>query len=406
MKKIISIILSAIIIFSCFSVVLASAEDVYQTVRFEKDTGVIVYAVDASNNQTSETYDKAAKVLFDSDLKFIVRTENPSMYTYVVVTVQGQDAPLTAQNGVYTLPQVTSNKVVEVRLASRSVRFTCDAETTVSSADVAIVNNVATARKGTSFRFDVTVPNGFNKDCIKATVKNGLATITADDAFNASSTNKKRFVVQTDNHIEIIIKYQAVSANITCGEGVEVTYQSHTTSADRTIPMGADFSFNVRATEEGNDKYIAVVVNDKELPYQANGRYFIKNVQSNLNISVYISDKTFYAEFEERDRHVRVVPCEGYSQYIRVGDDLRFYIEVDDGYSDAFVIVQVNGENVEPDVHGVYTVRDVRANFTVKAFLSMEDQQSNLFASLIVLVRRIADWFKNILDTLKQAFAT
>ena len=57
--------------------------------------------------------------------------------------------------------------------------------------------------------------------------------------------------------------------------------------------------------------------------------------------------------------------------------------------------------NLEPDIHGVYTIEDVTSDHTIKAFFSLEENQSNIFASLIIMLRQM---FQMIVDMFNQLF--
>ncbi len=116
--------------------------------------------------------------------------------------------------------------------------------------------------------------------------------------------------------------------------------------------------------------------------------------------------QTYYINYELKDDTIKIVPLEGYNQYVLPGEDFKFTVETAEDYSDVFVIVQLDTVEIEPDVHGVYTIEKVSSDHTVKAFLSVEENQSNLFASLIVFVRSIMDWFVNILNTLFKSQQT
>lgn len=110
--------------------------------------------------------------------------------------------------------------------------------------------------------------------------------------------------------------------------------------------------------------------------------------------------QTYYVENITEDENITIVPANGYDWYVMPGDDFKFYVEVPEGYSDVFVIVEVDMVVVEPDVHGIYTIPEVEEDVTVKAYLSMEEEQSNLFASLIVFIRSIMEWFLNLFNGL------
>jgi hypothetical protein len=116
--------------------------------------------------------------------------------------------------------------------------------------------------------------------------------------------------------------------------------------------------------------------------------------------------QTYYINYELADDTIKIVPVEGYNQYVLPGEDFKFTVETTEGYSDVFVIVQLDTVEIEPDVHGVYTIENVSSDHTIKAFLSIEENQSNLFASLIVFVRNIMEWFANIIESLFKSQQT
>ncbi len=109
--------------------------------------------------------------------------------------------------------------------------------------------------------------------------------------------------------------------------------------------------------------------------------------------------QTYYMNFTEGE-NLTIVPANGYDQYVLPGDDFKFYIEVDEGYSDEFVIVEVDMIVIEPDAHGIYTVSDIDSDVEIRAYLSVEENQSNLFSSLIILVRQLMEWFMSIFNSL------
>lgn len=110
--------------------------------------------------------------------------------------------------------------------------------------------------------------------------------------------------------------------------------------------------------------------------------------------------QTYYVENITEDSNITIVPANGYDWYVMPGEEFKFYVEVDEGYSDVFVIVEVNMVVVEPDVHGIYTISEIDEDVTIKAYLSMKEEQSNLFASLIVFIRSIMEWFLNLFNGL------
>lgn len=127
---------------------------------------------------------------------------------------------------------------------------------------------------------------------------------------------------------------------------------------------------------------------------------------SALAISVSAGDyQTYYMAYDIKDSKIHIKPIEGYSQYVLPGEDFKFVVEVDEGYSDTFVIVELDTVAMEPDVHGIYTISDIASDKTITAYLSVEDDQSNLFSSLIIFVHSILAWFKNIIDSIIKGTA-
>lgn len=111
--------------------------------------------------------------------------------------------------------------------------------------------------------------------------------------------------------------------------------------------------------------------------------------------------QTYYMSYEVNEENIRIIPLEGYSQYVLPGEDFKFTVEATENRSDVFVLVHVDNVNLEPDIHGVYTIEDVTSDHTIKAFFSLEENQSNIFASLIIMLRQM---FQMVVDMFNQLF--
>ena len=111
--------------------------------------------------------------------------------------------------------------------------------------------------------------------------------------------------------------------------------------------------------------------------------------------------QTYHITFDIADEeNIKVVPVKGYNEYVLAGEEFKFVIETSEDYSDTFIIVQVDLADIEPDAHGVYTISDIHADHTVKIFFSLEEEQSNMFASLIVFVRSLFQMFIDMFTSL------
>lgn len=111
--------------------------------------------------------------------------------------------------------------------------------------------------------------------------------------------------------------------------------------------------------------------------------------------------QTYHITFDISDeRNIKVVPVEDSKDYVLAGEDYKFTIETSEGYSDTFIIVQLDMANIEPDIHGVYTISDIHSDHNVKIFFSLEEEQSNMFASIIVFVRSLFQMFIDMITSL------
>lgn len=111
--------------------------------------------------------------------------------------------------------------------------------------------------------------------------------------------------------------------------------------------------------------------------------------------------QTYYMTFDVNEENITIAPLEGYNQYVLPGEDFKFTVEATEGRSDVLVIVQVDNANIEPDIHGVYTIEDVTSDHTIRAFFSLEENQSNIFASLIIMLRQM---FQMLVDMFNGLF--
>ncbi len=116
--------------------------------------------------------------------------------------------------------------------------------------------------------------------------------------------------------------------------------------------------------------------------------------------------ETYYMEFVVKDEGLKIVPLDGYTQYVRPHEDFKFTVEAESGYSTQFTLVEIDGEIVKPDVHGVYTIEDVTGPHTIVAEVSVDSDKSNLFSSLIVFVHDILEWFINVINIIIKSGRT
>ncbi len=116
--------------------------------------------------------------------------------------------------------------------------------------------------------------------------------------------------------------------------------------------------------------------------------------------------QTYYMNYDIRNSNLEIVPVNGYSQYVLSGEDFKFTVNAKKNFSTAFTIVEVDGTEIEPDIHGVYTISNVTSEKTISVYVAVDSGQSNLFSSLIVFVHNILEWFVNIIETIVKGQRT
>ena len=139
------------------------------------------------------------------------------------------------------------------------------------------------------------------------------------------------------------ITYSVHGVTLGSGEG----YELH--GAD-TVYGGKDYTFTLEITSEAYEAAaLAVKVNDTLLT-EADGKYTVKNVSSDLNITVSGVEKKTYA--------VTISTGEGYTvsgaAKAVYGEDYSFAVAKAAGYDQSALIVKVNGETIAEE-NGKYS---------------------------------------------------
>lgn len=114
-------------------------------------------------------------------------------------------------------------------------------------------------------------------------------------------------------------------------------------------------------------------------------------------------EQTWHIICREDSEHIHIIPIDTEDEetdtyYVHTGETFEFWVKVDDGYSDKHVIVEINGDIAEPNIHNVYHIGDIAADYTVFAYFEMSDASSNMMSSLMILLKNLMGWFKNLLS--------
>lgn len=160
------------------------------------------------------------------------------------------------------------------------------------------------------------------------------------------------------------ITYSVHGVTLGTGEG----YELH--GAD-TVYGGKDYTFTLEITSEAYEATALTVKANDTLLTEADGKYTVKNVSSDLNITVSGVEKKTYA--------VTIPVGEGYevtgAAKAVYGEDYSFTVAKAAGYDQSALIVKVNGETIAEE-NGKYTVKNVKTALEI----TVEGAEKNQYA--------------------------
>lgn len=163
------------------------------------------------------------------------------------------------------------------------------------------------------------------------------------------------------------ITYSVHGVTLGSGEG----YELH--GAD-TVYGGKDYTFTLEITSEAYEATALTVKANDTLLTEADGKYTVKNVSSDLNITVSGVEKKTYA--------VTIPAGEGYeitgAAKAVYGEDYSFTVAKAAGYDQSALIVKVNGETIAEE-NGKYTVENVTGALEI----TVENVELNTYTAKI-----------------------
>ena len=107
-------------------------------------------------------------------------------------------------------------------------------------------------------------------------------------------------------------------------------------------------------------------------------------------------EQTYKLNITVNTKHAQVESIGTQPQYVKYGGTYQFRVVLDHGYTDNYMIVEVNGDQIYPDSHGVYTVSNITSEQNITVNYIASEKKTNIFSSLIAFLRKIVDWFKKM----------
>ncbi len=257
--------------------VLTATEGVYKITEIKANTVVKVeteidsFAVTFEGEHAVATvlegYD-ATKVNYGAELKFKVEADAH----YNVASVKDGETVLTANEGVYTLTNVTKATTIkiEVELDSHKVTFVGEGFTVI---DVEGFNKESITH-GNEYKFKLTVKEHFHLTSVKV----GEVTLTADAEGIYTISN-----IAEDKTVAIATEEDTYKLTIPTGENYTVTLEETTLDLN-AITYSKEVKFKVSAAKYYS--ITAVKLNGEALTVGEDGCYLVKNQVSDSIVTI------------------------------------------------------------------------------------------------------------------------
>ncbi len=200
-----------------------------------------------------------------------------------------------------------------------------------------------------------------NGDDLKAQEALAFNALTAVNTYTVKVKAKND---ETVSDYSAPVTYSVYGVTLGTGDG----YELH--GAD-TVYGGKDYTFTLEITSEAYETAALTVKANDTLLTEADGKYTVKNVSSDLNITVSGVEKKTYA--------VTIPAGEGYevtgAAKATYGEDYTFTVAKSAGYNQSSLTVKVNGETVAEE-NGRYTVKNVKTALEI----TVEGAEKNKYA--------------------------
>lgn len=322
------------------------------TITLPTGDGFTVTA-DSGSNTVEHGEDFAFTVTVDSGNGYV---QSPTF------AVKVGDTALTGNNGKYSISDVTENKTVSVSGVSLS-----SFEIWVTKPDGCSITAVAGSNPApydSSYQFMVNLSTGYKKTDDFAVTVNGTP-LTADSAGIYSINN----IRATTNIVITGVAVSASAYNITFSS--DASYTVTPVNSSSPVAPGGSYKFKV----EPKPGYVrgssfAVKLDGKAMSPDTNGEYLINNIQQDHNVSitgvVSASTAVTYSVTLSGGTGFSYSAQNGSVSPVAPGGSYSFKVNLANGYTkgNGFA-VKANGNVIQANTNGVYTISGISANQTV-----------------------------------------
>lgn len=275
--------------------------------------------------------------------------------------VKANGIELTADaGGIYTIENIREDQTVTVEdVVSADTLFYWNVTLPTGAGYTATAEegSESPVAEGENYSFKIAISDGYAKNDQFAVKANGVElNPDANDVY--SITNIDAHQVVTVDGVQDIYEVTLVS-----GDGYEVIAEG---SSSSPVFSGDSFSFKVNIADGYKEgAYFAVKVNDVPLTADDQGIYTISDIREAKTVTVVdvVSADTVnkFDITHSAAAGSTIVPLEGYSSPVDEGNDYKFTVAIEDGYSkNASFAVKDNGVAVTPDSEGVYTISNIK----------------------------------------------
>ena len=308
-------------------------------------SGVVAKAVYTVTPEVCEgvTFTGPETVYAGDPYTFSVAVEEGYDASDMAVAVNGEEVTLT--DGSYTIPAVNGDTTVTVTGVVKKTQYTV----TLTEGEGYTLSGQTTSYAGEPYTFSVAVDDAICwADRIEVKVNGETVTLT-DGSYTIEALNSDTVVT-----VENVIERQLFT--VTKPEVSGVTF-----TGGETVREGKPYSFSIGVDAAYISAAMAVKINGEEVTL-TDGSCTVESVTGDMVITVEgVRAKEVYTVTKEAEEGAVISGADT----VLETDPYTFTVTVDAIYDASGMKVTVNGEEVELDSNGSYTVPSVSGNLTV-----------------------------------------
>ena len=292
-------------------------------------------------------------------------------YELTSLTVNGANVTSSVSDGQYPVGNLTANTTIVAQFSKKT--YTLSIQSSGNGKvmfDNHIIENASqsfSVEFGTSVTLTLTSENGYRLSSLSINGTSDISSVNGDKYVIPNITSNKS-VVAVFEPIPVL----SYTLNIQSSSGGTIVFNGHNVTdglQQFTVNEGSNIELSV--VPDIGYELATLFVGKKDVTEEvADGKYIIKNISSNTNVSATFAKRMFTLQIEASGNGTvtyNSTPVKNNTNSFSVtyGESITLTIKPNEGYQIAFVTL--NGANVTANVNdGEYEIPPIMGNNTIK----------------------------------------